>query len=306
MQFWQVGAEVSYSMSPAMHKAGYAKCGMPHDFITRNITSLDEILDLTRNESLGGVSIAQGFKLSSMSLVTHASNHVKAIGAINTIIPIRSHFDKDTPLPLKFWRSRNQAGPIRGFYGNNTDWVGILQCIRQNLSPANAITQKTAGLVIGAGGMARAAIYALMQLGVPNIFIYNRTSATAKTLADHFNSIELEFSDIGNDTLFHNVHTPEPEGSKLSIIRVIDSLDDPWMQNFEQPTIIVCCVHALPINDKPAPNITIPPLWLKSPTGGVVVDVSVPLNQSLIGAHERPITVSIQTPTHTSYPPNSP
>ena len=43
-----------------------------------------------------------------------------------------------------------------------------------------------AGLVIGAGGAARAALYAMFQCGIPQIYLVNRTRSTAEDVARHY------------------------------------------------------------------------------------------------------------------------
>ena len=117
--------------------------------------------------------------------------------------------------------------------------------------------------------MARAAIHSLASLGCQNIYICNRTPANAHVLADHYNSL-IEAGDI-----------PElgTSSTNNTRVRVIESFDDPWPSNARHPTMIVCCIPA-DSADGTRIDFKLPPAWLKSPTGGVVVEV----------AYKRPMT----------------
>jgi shikimate 5-dehydrogenase len=191
-------------------------------------------------------------------LLHSMSPHARAIGAVNTLIPIRN-LETGTDNSLDMEKSR--SGPVKGLHGDNTDWIGICNCIRRGLSPANAIRPTTTGLVIGSGGMARAAVYSMIHLGVQNIFVWNRTVANAEKLADHY--------------MRSNLHTLGRSGSSPRYhIHVIESLQDSWPANHKQPTIVCSCIPAHRIGDQPAPNLQLPSQWTESPTGGVVVDVS--------------------------------
>ena len=122
----------------------------------------------------------------------------------------------------------------------------------------------TAALVLGAGGMARAAIYALIRLDVPNIFIHNRTVEHAEKLAAHFN----EFAARYRTTI-----CPSNRRNVKQRIMVLKSMEDSWPTEFEQPTIVVSCVPAHSIGGAPAANIMLPIAWLQSVNGGVIVEV---------------------------------
>ena len=148
---------------------------------------------------------------------------------------------------------------------DRTDWIGIRATIRKGLSPANTVRPQTTALVCGAGGMSKAAVYSLLSLGVRNVYICNRTAQHAVALANRYNDLIAagRIAELNQDN------------SKHSAVRVhvIDSFTSPWPAGSAQPTIIVSCIPTQtpdgePINFSPSES------WLKSPTGGVAIEVS--------------------------------
>jgi 3-dehydroquinate dehydratase type I len=263
LHFFHLGASVFYSLSPAMHMAAYRVCGMSNDFRSLQVSSLEEIHQICQDPSFGGAAITQPYKVQTMTRIAAKSYHAKAIGAINTLLPLRrlanNHsLDGSMQFLLQQANQRGKAGPIVAYYGDNTDFIGIMTCIRRNISPRNVVQpSKTTSLVIGAGGMARAAIYALIQLGCRKIFIFNRTVEHAEDVAAHFNSWASGLSSDGN------------------IVHVFRSPSEDWPAGFKQPTIIVSCVPARSVNGDAPANFEMPLQWLQSSSGGVVVEVSL-------------------------------
>lgn len=258
LQFCILGANVTYSLSPAMHNAAIQHCGMGHTYSIPDSPSLVILDRLRKDPQFGGSSVVQPWRVDTYHKLAAKSQHAEAIGAINTIMPLRGSSD-GTIYPLREQASRrNQAGPVLGWYGENTDWSGIMTCMSRHLSPRNAISAKTTGLVIGAGGMARSAIYAMLRLGCRKIFIYNRTLSRADEVARHFNSWASSQVDSAD------------------VVRVLRSTQDDWPDDANPPSLIASCVPADPDRDEPPANFEMPLQWLGSPTGGVVLEVSLP------------------------------
>ncbi|KAF2431285.1 hypothetical protein EJ08DRAFT_587752 [Tothia fuscella] len=270
MHFYIVGASAGYSLSPAMHNAAYRVCGIPHTYGVHVTPTLAEIHKLVDDPHFGGCSVSQPYKREVMALTRSMSPHAKAIGAVNTLIPVR-HLLEDGSVPdeLELFQERNRSGPVKALYGENSDWIGVRSCVRRGLSPANAVTPRTTALIIGAGGMARAAIYAALNLGVRNIFIYNRTSENAEKVVEHFR--QLVKDEISGQA---SLKILPPSIDSNTHLQVITSKEEPWPEKFHQPTIVVSCIPTHRLGENPSPDFTLPPHWLRSPTGGVVLEVA--------------------------------
>jgi shikimate 5-dehydrogenase/shikimate kinase len=267
MQVYIIGASLGYSVSPAMHNAAYETCGMPHRFHRVQSSTLNSLKELVRESNFGGSIVIQPYKVEVISLTDSLSQHARAIGAVNTLIPVRNlKTTNGNPSELELFQERNQSGPVQALYGDNTEWIGIRSCVRRGLSPANAVRPTTSGLIIGAGGMARAAVYALLQLGVKNIVIFNRTIDKAEKLVAHFVRLASATSPSGPTSI--KLQRPDLH------FHILRTRKDAWPESYRQPTIILSCIPADPIDGGPAAQFTLPPAWMHSPTGGVVMEIA--------------------------------
>ncbi|KAK9480998.1 hypothetical protein V1514DRAFT_323976 [Lipomyces japonicus] len=238
--FCLFGSNVSYSLSPTIHNAGFQHYGLPYSyslFDTPDLTGKQVQDDhnnvgefLARNE-FGGASVTVPHKLAIIPFLDEITPAAKAIGAVNTIV-VDKHDDATKALDqqpeqsttiIRTTSSSSSSGSDRGddrrnnrkLLGDNTDWTGITNCILQNIptttttnssSNDNARKQEPAvvikaGLVIGAGGAGRAAVYALAQLRTGVIFIYNRTRQKAEELKAEFDHVVRESRIVVVDSL---------------------------------------------------------------------------------------------------------
>lgn len=270
LHFFIFGASVDYSLSPIMHNAAFKHLAMDHDYSIKQSSNLQDLMPLI-DENFGGASISLPFKSEVTSMIDSASEAAKAIQAVNTIIPVRAQSDADDQdFPMLSRSCRNRAGPVTGLHGENTDWTALYTCVARYLSPANTIRSSSSALIVGAGGMARAAMYALIRMGVKNVVIWNRTHSKAIQVAEHFTA------------LANGSHPRPPHEALLSAatetedfrVDVVESLDAPWPSGLAQPTIVICTIPAHQIENTPPPEFVIPDQWFGSRTGGVIIEVS--------------------------------
>lgn len=157
-----IGNPVSHSRSPAMHNAAFAALGMNWAYMPLPVLP-EHIGDAVRGlRALGlrGANVTVPHKQAVMPFLDDISDAAQTIGAVNTII----------------------VAPDGRLLGDNTDAAGFAADLAaHDVHPAGA-----AALVLGAGGSARAIIYALLQEGATRIAIANRTLDKAHALADFF------------------------------------------------------------------------------------------------------------------------
>ncbi|KAG1804281.1 EPSP synthase-domain-containing protein [Suillus variegatus] len=221
------GNPIAHSMSPTLHNSGFEVLGLPHTYELLETANVGEEIKATlAAPDFGGASVTIPFKLDVIPLLDKLSPAAEAIGAVNTIIPAIE-------------------GGNRILRGDNTDWLGIRESIR---SRAPSIGAPTAALVIGAGGTARAAIFALQSLGAQRIYLFNRTASKAQVLVEAF-----------------------PDAP----VKLIETLDV-WPVEGPAPTVIVSTVPAsATTTDSTNPGAVLLPLALFDATvNGVVVDMA--------------------------------
>ena len=270
LEFYGIGKDISYSLSPVMQNGAFQACGLPHIYQLYQAEHLDRLFPLFRKVTFGGASISLPYKTQIVGFLDHLSPHAKVIGAVNTVIPLREDTKQiDIESQQEFLKRPALQGPVLSLYGENTDWIGIQACLRHGLSPVNTVNSNTRALVVGAGGMARAAVYSLIRLGVKGIFIQNRTSLKAHEVARHYNNIPFPSGYSGSVEGLGRICDLHIQPS----VHVIESLEDSWPNSHKFPSIVVCCIPTMQETGNSDDDFVLPLAWLTNPTGGVMLEV---------------------------------
>jgi shikimate dehydrogenase len=152
-----IGWPVAHSRSPAMFHAAFAACEMS-DWSYQRLPLPPELFEQTTRalpcSGFLGANVTIPHKKAALDLADRASPAATAIGAANTLT-----FAADGSIEAQ-----------------NTDAPGLIAAL--GLSPSGM-----RALVLGAGGSARAAVWALVQAGASEVAVCNRTHARAEALA---------------------------------------------------------------------------------------------------------------------------
>ena len=162
------GHNISHSLSPALHNAGFQHLDLPYHYSIHETSAVDDSIEhIIGMPEFGGASVTFPHKLQIGKLLDSISPSAQKVGAVNTVIA-------------------QGTGTERKLHGENTDWIGIKRCIERS-SPKEL--NSSAGLVLGAGGAARAACYALQKLGVAELLVVNRTLSKAEDMVSLFDQV---------------------------------------------------------------------------------------------------------------------
>ncbi len=169
-----LGWPVAHSRSPAIHNAALAALGM-HDWRYQRLPVPPALFTQTVRAlaSCGfvGANVTIPHKHAALELASQASAAAREIGAANTLT-----FTPDGEIVAE-----------------NTDAPGLIAALEQ---PPRGLRV----LVLGAGGSARAVVWALREAGAGEISVWNRTSARALELAGDLGVAAVE-QPVGADLL---------------------------------------------------------------------------------------------------------
>lgn len=159
-----IGSPIAHSRSPALHGHWLKSHGIPGFYIPMDVAAehLSEVLHALPKAGFVGVNVTVPHKVAVLEIADLVTDRATLIGAANTLI-----FRKD--------------GKI---HADNTDGYGFIENLRQNAPDWNPAAGPAA--VLGAGGAARAVVASLLDVGVPEIMISNRTRIRAEGLQHDF------------------------------------------------------------------------------------------------------------------------
>lgn len=152
-----IGWPVAHSRSPSMFEAAFEACGL-EDWTYQRLPLTPELFDETVRALGGagflGANVTIPHKQAALAVADRASETARAIGAANTLT-----FGADGSIEAE-----------------NTDAPGIVAALERSIAGMTA-------LVLGAGGSARAAVWALLDGGATSVSVWNRTPERAVSLA---------------------------------------------------------------------------------------------------------------------------
>jgi shikimate dehydrogenase len=149
------GYPCAHSRSPNLFNALFDHYQLNYHYTWFEDPELDEIIKVARAIDAKGLSVTIPFKHDIIEYLDEIDEHAaQEIGAVNTVV-----------------------FACRTAIGYNTDWLGVRKPLI-SLKGSRAV-------LLGAGGVAAGAAYALMDLGM-EVTILNRTSKNAQQLAERF------------------------------------------------------------------------------------------------------------------------
>ncbi len=149
-----IGNKTGHSTSPAMHNAAFEAESINAIYLPFHVERLDDFIQAIRPLGIGGFSVTIPHKQAILRHLDACERLAERLGAVNTVVVRRGRL-----------------------YGYNTDYAGVLAALkgRVRLDGCRA-------LLVGAGGAARAAAFALADSGA-RVFVAARRQTQARVLA---------------------------------------------------------------------------------------------------------------------------
>ena len=166
------GDPVEHSLSPVMMNAAFRRETVNAVYLSLHAKSLKDLLACVRDIPIRGLSITTPYKQEVAEELENSDPLTRLVGACNTVV-------------------RGADGKLYGF---NTDVAGVVVPLEQRLHLTGARI-----LLVGAGGVARAAAFGLKAKGA-EVFIINRTAEKGQALARQAKVKYLKRSEVAKQS----------------------------------------------------------------------------------------------------------
>ncbi len=167
-----IGSDVDKSLSPYIHNTVYRKREQKAFYKAFSLRE-EEVLEAVKALaifSFKGINITNPYKELAFNNVDLLSKSAEEIGAINTIKVL-------------------EDGILKGY---NTDFLAVKEILKESYDNQGF----PSALILGAGGAARAVLYALLDLEFEELTIANRTKSKAVKLVSEFSDYKQDRSSI--------------------------------------------------------------------------------------------------------------
>jgi len=176
IQLGLIGYPLGHSLSPKIHGAALKACGLNGNYSLFPIDrddkqGLKDLLGRIRSGEITGLNVTIPHKQNVIEFMDELTPTAQAIGAVNTIY---MHENK--------------------LIGENTDAPGFLSDLKRVMFTSQSVIEnRKSAIVLGAGGSARAVVYALCNDGW-DVTIAARRIEQAQQLSQSFGKYDLRLS----------------------------------------------------------------------------------------------------------------
>ncbi|OEY23905.1 shikimate dehydrogenase [Corynebacterium sp. Marseille-P4321] len=209
-----LGSPISHSLSPVLHSAGYEAAGLQGWEYSRILCEAEDLPRVVGecDASFRGFSVTMPCKFAALEFADDVTDRAREVGSANTLVRLDDGR----------WRA------------DNTDAEGAVVAIQELLGE----TEPKRAVLVGAGGTARAVMWALRTLGAREVVVVNRTDRSgefadlARGMDVRFVGVDEDVTDItcAADIVVSTVpaHTIGERAVGLAHAPVFDVIYDPW------------------------------------------------------------------------------